>query len=459
MIDFLRLLDDAPVADFPLITDQLRSYFAGCDKEDIVPSSELLLGHLPQKVLSIQKLKSHVLEFSGIKPWLFDESYAASGNLLETISLLPGEPAHPVNLPLNKLIYTVYPEIVRKLHAGSTNALYTFWRMHRAKERLVLNELLCGKFKSPFPAGTVITALASHYNTDAFTLAVDIYTRLSSVLAPLDFSISLTPVNSVHTITIPKELDTPPEDTPALHPLSMEVPHGIASCIIITHKNILTFSADLELLKISPPLYEELRRFPSPVILEGLLANTSNTGNEYGTLYLYGIYQYGSQINTIRGYTFTFQPHFIIIPKTDDTAPQAEIIQNPAGKIIIRQNPGALKTEEILFVKGDSRTMKAVLLYAETIGGGIQNRFKSYTFGILRDDIYIPVAKIAEPADAQLTEKLNRYIRENTTEKFGPVRSVKPGFEILLRYDTKIPAPRTKYGYKLVNVGVESITD
>ena len=92
--------------------------------------------------------------------------------------------------------------------------------------------------------------------------------------------------------------------------------------------------------------------------------------------------------------------------------------------------------------KVDPMTLDAVLIYAQAGTGKRANLFTDYTFALWKEEAaeeeateedpskktrsLVPFTKAYSGLDNKEIEKLDRWIRRNTVEKFGPVRSVKP---------------------------------
>lgn len=75
--------------------------------------------------------------------------------------------------------------------------------------------------------------------------------------------------------------------------------------------------------------------------------------------------------------------------------------------------------------KVDPYSLDAVLLYAQAGSGKRSNLFTDYTFALWEGDKLVPFAKAYSGLDNSEIEELDRWIRRNTVEKFGPVRSLK----------------------------------
>ncbi|MEO8365472.1 MAG: ATP-dependent DNA ligase [Pseudoxanthomonas sp.] len=89
--------------------------------------------------------------------------------------------------------------------------------------------------------------------------------------------------------------------------------------------------------------------------------------------------------------------------------------------------------------KIDPLTIDAVLIYAQSGHGRRSTLYTDYTFGVWDGDKLVPVAKAYSGLDDKEILSLDNWIRANTLERFGPVRSVKAqqvfelGFEAVNR--------------------------
>lgn len=75
--------------------------------------------------------------------------------------------------------------------------------------------------------------------------------------------------------------------------------------------------------------------------------------------------------------------------------------------------------------KRDPMVIDAVLMYAQRGSGKRSSFYSDYTFGVWKDDELTPVGKAYFGfTDEELIE-LDKFVRNNTTNRFGPVREVK----------------------------------
>ncbi|MGJ4728888.1 cisplatin damage response ATP-dependent DNA ligase [Luteimonas sp. SDU101] len=79
--------------------------------------------------------------------------------------------------------------------------------------------------------------------------------------------------------------------------------------------------------------------------------------------------------------------------------------------------------------KIDPLSIDAVLIYAQSGHGRRSTLYTDYTFGLWDGDTLVPVAKAYSGLDDAQILRLDRWIRGNTLERFGPVRSV-PGVHV-----------------------------
>ena len=99
-------------------------------------------------------------------------------------------------------------------------------------------------------------------------------------------------------------------------------------------------------------------------------------------------------------------------------------------------------------------TVDAVLLYVER--GGSKSSPVTCTFGLWRDGGLVPVGKAVMDAEVD-RERLDAFIRDNTTNRFGPVREVANGLVLEIAFDGLRPAPRRKSGVVLRNARIASL--
>ena len=109
--------------------------------------------------------------------------------------------------------------------------------------------------------------------------------------------------------------------------------------------------------------------------------------------------------------------------------------------------------------KVDPMTLDAVLIYAQAGSGKRANLFTDYTFALWHDSRdgqepdekpqareLVTFTKAYSGLDNAEIEKLDRWIRRNTTERFGPVRSVTPTHVFEIGFEGIAKSSRHKSG-------------
>ena len=99
--------------------------------------------------------------------------------------------------------------------------------------------------------------------------------------------------------------------------------------------------------------------------------------------------------------------------------------------------------------KRDPLTIDAVLMYAQRGHGKRSSFYSDYTFGLWRDGELVPVGKAYSGyTDEELTW-LDRWIRNHTTARFGPVREVEKHLVLEVAFDAAQLSGRHKSGVAL----------
>jgi DNA ligase 1 len=95
-------------------------------------------------------------------------------------------------------------------------------------------------------------------------------------------------------------------------------------------------------------------------------------------------------------------------------------------------------------------TADCVMLYAQKGAGKRSSFYSDYTFGAWMDRdgeaMLVPVGKAYSGFTDEELVQLDRFIRQNTVERFGPVRSVAPKLVLEVAFDAIQPSARHKSG-------------
>ncbi len=91
-------------------------------------------------------------------------------------------------------------------------------------------------------------------------------------------------------------------------------------------------------------------------------------------------------------------------------------------------------------------TIDAVLVYAQAGHGRRAGLYTDYTFAIWDGDTLVPFAKAYSGLTDAEIRQVDRFVRANTLEKFGPVRTVKPELVFELAFEGIQKSTRHKSG-------------
>jgi DNA ligase 1 len=99
--------------------------------------------------------------------------------------------------------------------------------------------------------------------------------------------------------------------------------------------------------------------------------------------------------------------------------------------------------------KRDPLTIDAVLMYAQRGHGKRSSFYSDYTFGVWHGDELVPVGKAYFGFTDQELAWLDRWIRNHTTARFGPVREVEKTLVLEVAFDAAQLSARHKSGVAL----------
>lgn len=91
-------------------------------------------------------------------------------------------------------------------------------------------------------------------------------------------------------------------------------------------------------------------------------------------------------------------------------------------------------------------TMDAVLIYAQRGSGKRASLYTDYTFGVWDKGNLVPIAKAYSGLTDDEIRQVDLFVRQNTIEKFGPVRTVKPQLVFELAFEGIQKSSRHKCG-------------
>jgi DNA ligase-1 len=99
--------------------------------------------------------------------------------------------------------------------------------------------------------------------------------------------------------------------------------------------------------------------------------------------------------------------------------------------------------------KRDPRLIDAVLMYAQRGHGKRSSFYSDYTFGVWKGNEIVPVGKAYSGFTDEELVKLDKWVRNNTIGRFGPVREVKKELVFEVAFDSAQESTRHRSGVAL----------
>ncbi len=101
--------------------------------------------------------------------------------------------------------------------------------------------------------------------------------------------------------------------------------------------------------------------------------------------------------------------------------------------------------------KRDPLVADCVLMYAQRGHGKRSSFYSDYTFGVWREEeaggtALVPVGKAYFGFTDEELKQLDKWVRDNTVERFGPVRALRPGLVLEVAFDAVQRSGRHKSG-------------
>ncbi len=96
--------------------------------------------------------------------------------------------------------------------------------------------------------------------------------------------------------------------------------------------------------------------------------------------------------------------------------------------------------------KRDPHLIDAVLMYAQRGHGKRSSFYSDFTFGVWRNGDIVPVGKAYFGFTDEELQQLDKWVRNNSTERFGPVRAVKQELVLEVAFEGLQRSPRHKSG-------------
>lgn len=477
--------------------DALAWFFRHASNSDSVWVIAIFSHRRPKRQVSTKQLRTWCQEKAGIPDWLFEESYQAVGDLAETIALLLPSTTGTHNLSLTQWIDWLQ-NLEKDTEEVKKTKILSSWDQFTSLERFVFNKLITGGFRIGVSQNLLIQALSKFAELSQAQVAH----RLMGNWNPEKMSLQelLYPDDQ-------GEDQSKPYPFFLAHPIESSFQEsfsssdwiaewkwdGIRGQLIRRGQESFIWSRGEELVNGKfPEILEFLDQVPDGTVLDGeLLAFQEGVPLPFSVLQtritrktLSKKVLLEAPVSFIafdllewKGIDFRNEPLSLRKVLLEELV---KTLNHPKLKLSdtitftsweelaqVRENARELQTEGLMLKKKDSTYetgrkrgtwwkwklnpmhIDGVLIYAQKGHGRRADLFTDYTFGIWDGEVLVSFAKAYSGlTDAEIRE-VDAYVKKNTKEKFGPVRTVTPGLVFEIAFEGIQASPRHKSGIAL----------
>ncbi len=473
----------------------LVKYFESAPPADAAWAVHFLSGRRPKRLVSSGKLRAWAAQEAGIPSWLFEESYQAVGDLAETITLVLPAGGDSSELSLSHWVEERLLRLRGEDDDVQREVMVSSWRELDTRERLVWNKLITGSFRVGASQQLVTRALAevsgvpqgaiAHRLMGAWDPTAEFFQRL---IAP---DTSDADVSRPYPFFLAHPLEGDPD---ALGDPGEWIAEwkwdGIRAQLIRRAGKTFLWSRGEELLAGRFPEVEESGALlPDGTVLDGeLLPWLDGMPLPFAQLQRrIGRKNLSPKILdevpvVLVAYDLLEEAAADIrsLPLSERRVRLAALVESiPSRRLLLstavpapdwlaatnaRREAREVGAEGLMLKrlssgygvgrrrgdwwkwKVDPLTVDAVLIYAQPGSGKRAGLFTDYTFGIWEGSHLVPFAKAYSGLTDEEIRKVDAFVRRNTLEKFGPVRTVKPELVFELHFEGIQRSSRHKSG-------------
>lgn len=482
----------------------LVKYFASADPADAIWAVYFLSGRRIRQPLAPRLLARWAAELADIDEWLFEECYSTVGDIAETITLLLPPPTSVQERPLHHWINEVLLPLRSLDEDRQRDAVIQAWFELPEECRLVWNKLLTGQFRAGVSQQLVARALADVTGLPTATLVRRLAENWKPTAAAYGQLVSPEPeaadFRQPYLFSPASALEQEPQSLGSLSEWLAEWKWDGIRAQILKHEGGVTIwsRGDVLLTETLPEISAAVQNLPDGTVLDGIILAI----RDGATLPLSALQRRVDRKKPSKAMLTEVPASFLGFDLLEDAGidwrgrPLAErrarleqylvsAASESATKGIahepLMRSPGlvAATWDELAALRAVSRAWGAeglvlkrltspyrtdwehddwwswkveplkatcVLLYVQAGDGRGANQFTEYTFAVWDGDLLVPIAKTGAGLTDEEVAEIDRFVRANTREKFGPVRSVAPELVFELAFDTVESSTRHKSG-------------
>ncbi|MEM9627908.1 MAG: ATP-dependent DNA ligase [Pseudomonadota bacterium] len=475
-------------------------YLRDVPPEDAAWAVFFLTGQRLKRLISGRVIRDWALKASNLPEWLVTDAHAAVGDSAETVSLLLDrglvEPAGEVCSLSQWMEARILP--LRGQPADSQEAQVTEWWNHLPRQEIfLLNKLLTGGFRVGVSKLLVVRALAEVADLPRPVISHRLMGQWQPSAAWYRQLLDPDTADDDRSRPYPFFLASPLEqDAEALGSVDEWLAEwkwdGIRGQLIRRAGETYLWTRGEELVTDRyPELSVMAEKLPDGVVLDGeILAWDEDGVMPFAVLQKrIGREKPGPKI--LKEAPVGFLAYDLLEEKGEDirSRPQAErregleaIVQAVGSPLMASTLIDAEDWQDLMSIRDESRsrrveglmlkrktsaygtgrkrgdwwkwkidplTIDAVMIYAQAGSGRRANLFTDYTFAVWKGEDLVPIAKAYSGLSDEEIQKLDRWIRRNTIERYGPVRSVTAHHVFELAFEGINASTRHKSGVAL----------
>lgn len=471
----------------------MRDHFRSAASDDAAWAVFFLSGERFKRAVSFKALRQWATTTSSISDWLFEESYNWVGDLAETISLVVPSSASTTEGTLTEWVQQRIQPLRDLSQEEQISKLQDNWNLLGPAERFIFLKLITGGLRVGVSKRLVVRAIA-----DAFEVQTEwIAHRLTGTWLPTTeaFDALKEPGGHVH-------LASQPYPFCLAHPCDSDIQtigdriafqaewkwDGIRAQLIRRGGETFLWTRGEERVEQRyPEVIAAASAVPDGTVLDGeLLAWREQSPLPFAELQK-RIGRKKITAKILQQIPVSFMAYDLLEWEGQDVRDQPLInrrqllehavsqsdfrlssVLNDANWIElaeVRKSSRKIGAEGLMLKRLDSTyqsgrvrgswwkwkieplTIDAVLVYAQKGHGKRSSLFTDYTFALWDGDQLVPFAKAYSGLTDQEIRQVDRFIKANVKEKFGPVRSVVPSLVMELAFENIQLSNRHKSGF------------
>ncbi|MCY2977627.1 MAG: ATP-dependent DNA ligase [Planctomycetota bacterium] len=476
----------------------LVSYYRESTQADAAWATYFLCGNKLRQLVPTKLLRVWAAEEANVPSWLFEESYHSVGDLAETLTLIvpPGEMQD--DFSLTHWVEQRLMPLRTMEQAEQRDAVVSIWKQSTMQTRLVILKLITGAFRVGVSKSIVTRAIAEYAGVASDVISHRLMGAWKPTSSFFESLISKEVQDTIASQPFPFCLAHPidhelgPESIGEAREFAAEWKwDGIRGQLIRRDEQVFIWSRGEDLMENRWPEIESAAQLlPNGTVLDGeILASLGeNQVLPFANLQK----RIGRKVvsnKLLKEVPVIFQAFDLLQDAGEDirSRPFSERRQRLDRLLSTVEHPNLCQTqlipgtswEDWSRIRDQSRernaeglmlkrldasyevgrvrgvwwkwkvspyTIDAVLIYAQKGHGKRSGLYTDYTFALWQGETLVPFAKAYSGLDDAELKAIDRFIRQNTREAFGPVRSVAPALVMEIAFEGLQRSPRHKSG-------------